>query len=112
MMRPEEVRRVVQDKIAQERAKRGPNADVLLPVSRYWLPVRALEALFCELKLRDRASLRHSLMSYLVGKTTTQALTQAEADVLVWWAQSPAAQQEARMILDKCGVNVGQLLLL
>ena len=83
--------------------------DVLLSQTQWWIPTRALEALFPLSAPQDRKMRRYSVMRYLVGKDSCKNLTESESAALVAWAKSDKAQQEAAAILDELGRERGQM---
>jgi len=82
--------------------------DTPIAKTYWWMPSRALEALFPFAAHEDRKVRRYSVMRYLVGKESVKDLTDSECNALVRWAHTPAAQAEAALILDECGEERGQ----
>ncbi len=104
VMKPQEVRARIQFWLREP--------DERLSREAWWVPVKALDALFVRDTEEARLAKRHTLLKYLVGKDSVHLLTQSESEALVDWATSENAAAEAMLILDAGGGERGQMSLL
>lgn len=116
--RPEILKAVIKDKIRTFTAERGDkDADNKLRGS----VAGALGNLFARDNKTVATDKRHSLLSYLLGKTSTSELSDIECRVLLGWATDsiiedgnrvyaphPQAVEEARQVIEMLDAQAGQ----